>query len=356
MFKSSIAKFAKRLVSVFLAASVEFFIGCENGGKPSVLAQHWIYINGTVKDKPDDMELFKDGTGVLDKNSIIWKIKNKRLILLSGGTDLSCRYKVSGYELTLSYDDGGSAVFVKKEKFEEVKAERNADRIKRFEQQFVPVKGGTFTMGCTNEQGHNCWDREMPAHSVTVDDFYICKYEVTQGLWEAVMGGNPSNFIGSDDLPAENVSWEDAQAFIQKLNLITGKKYRLPTEAEWEFAARGGNNSGGYIYSGSNNLNEVGWYGGNSGNTTQPAGQKIPNELGIYDMSGNVWELVNDRYGGYSDSAQTNPAGPDSGSYYVNRGGSWNYGSRSCRVTERYFNSPSVRGSYLGLRIAFDAN
>ena len=215
----------------------------------------------------------------------------------------------------------------------------------------VWVEGGTFRMGATSEQGSEAYDREKPVHSVTLSGYYIGKTEVTQVLWEAVMGSNPSRFKG-DYLPVENVSWDDCQEFIRKLNSMTGQNFRLPTEAEWEFACRGGNNSRGYKYSGSNNLGSVAWYDGNSGNKTHPVGTKAPNELGIYDMSGNVWEWCADWYGDYSSGAQTNPTGPYGGSNRVYRGGSWNYDVGRCRSSNRDFYYPWIRDIILGLRLA----
>ena len=183
----------------------------------------------------------------------------------------------------------------------------------------IKVEGGTFTMGEGKE-----------AHEVTLSEYYIGEFEVTQELWEAVMGSNPSNFKGGY-LPVEMVNWNDCQGFIAKLNRLTGKTFRLPTEAQWEYAARGGNKSKGYKYSGSNNIDEVAWYCNNSGGSTHPVGTKSPNELGIYDMSGNVWEWCQDWYGKYSKDSQTNPQGPSSGSNRVRRGGSYDkfgqYGS-----------------------------
>ena len=206
-------------------------------------------------------------------------------------------------------------------------------------------------MGATAEQGSDAYDEEKPAHQVTLSSFYICKHEVTQEEWEAVMGSNPSKFKGKR-LPVETVSWNKCQTFIRKLNSLTGKQYRLPTEAEWEYAARGGNRSQGYIYSGSNTLSNVAWYYDNSGNKTHEVMTKSPSELGLYDMSGNVWEWCSDWYGNYSTSAQTNPKGASSGSARVARGGSW-YPSRAgnCRVSYRSYFQPSNRYDILGLRL-----
>ena len=215
----------------------------------------------------------------------------------------------------------------------------------------VYVSGGTFTMGATSEQGSDAENDEKPAHNVTLSGYYIGKYEVTQELWEAVMGSNPSCFKG-DNLPVERVSWYDVREFLRKLNAMTGKNYRLPTEAEWEFAARGGNSSRGYKYSGSNSLGSVAWYYDNSGSRTHAVGTKSPNELGIYDMSGNVLEWCQDWYGSYSSSSQRNPKGPNSGSYRVRRGGSWGTFARFCRVSNRSYDAPGSRTSSLGFRLA----
>ena len=213
----------------------------------------------------------------------------------------------------------------------------------------VRVEAGTFTMGATAEMKIP-WDDEKPTHRVTLtNDYYIGKYEVTQALWKAVMGNNPSSFKG-DNLPVEEVSWDDCQDFISKLNRITGKTFRLPTEAEWEYAARGGNKSRGYQYSGSSNLSDVAWYKDNSGSKTHTVGTKQPNELGIYDMCGNVWEWCQDWYGKYSSSSQVNPTGAASGSSRVNRGGCLINDARDCRSSCRGNNTPGGRG-YLGLRL-----
>ena len=216
----------------------------------------------------------------------------------------------------------------------------------------VKVSGGTFQMGATSEQGSYVDSDEQPVHQVTLSDYYIGETEVTQELWQAVMGSNPSKFTGSGLLPVEKVSWDDCQTFITKLNVLTGMQFRLPTEAEWEFAARGGNSSQGYKYSGSNNIDDVAWYTNNSNSKTHEVGTKAPNELGIYDMSGNVWEWCQDWDGSYSSSAQTNPTGPTSGAERVYRGGSFFGYAGYCRVSDRNYYTPGYRIYILGLRLA----
>ncbi len=214
----------------------------------------------------------------------------------------------------------------------------------------VRVEAGTFTMGATPEMKEP-WDDEKPAHQVTLtNDYYIGKYEVTQALWQVVMGNNPSYFKG-DNLPVEQVSWNDCHEFISKLNSITGKKFRLPTEAEWEYAARGGNKSRSYQYCGSNNISDVAWYGNNSENKTHAVGSKQANELGIYDMTGNVWEWCQDWNGKYSGLSQTDPAGAARGDFRVIRGGGWYNDARDCRSSSRDINTPGNRYDYLGLRL-----
>ena len=240
--------------------------------------------------------------------------------------------------------------------------------------EMVEVRGGTFRMGATSEQGNDAdsdekrvhivtlyllhlFDSkgldsdEKPVHSVTLSGYYIGKTEVTQALWKAVMGSNPSSFKG-DNLPVELVSWNDCQEFIRKLNSLTGQHFRLPTEAEWEFACRGGNNSRGYKYSGSNYIDNVAWYWDNSGKKIHPVATKLPSELGIYDMSGNVMEWCSDWYGKYSSGAQTNPKGPYDGSHRVRRGGSWGSDAMACRSSLRYVCAPSASSRGLGLRLA----
>ena len=217
--------------------------------------------------------------------------------------------------------------------------------------EMVYVEGGTFQMGATEEQGKDAYDSEKPVHRVTLSSYLIGKHEVTQALWEEVMGSNPSENNQGGDYPVECVSWDDCQEFIEKLNARTGMEFRLPTEAEWEYAARGGNRSKGYKYAGSNNLDDVGWYGDNSDEHTHPVGRKKPNELGLYDMSGNVFEWCQDWYGDYSSEAQTNPTGLQSGRFRVLRGGGiWGH-ARRCRVSYRSYGGPGIGIVSLGLRL-----
>lgn len=216
----------------------------------------------------------------------------------------------------------------------------------------VRVEGGTFTMGATSEQGSDAEDSEKPAHQVTLSTYYIGETEVTQELWEAVMGSNPSYFRGAKR-PVEQVSWDDCQEFIKKLNEKTGETFRLPTEAEWEYASRGGGKSKGYKYSGSNDLDAVAWYQDNSGLVSHNVATKQSNELGLYDMSGNVRECCLDWYGKkyYSKSPQTNPKGANSGEYHAARGGSWGISASCCRSSYRDYGTPDYRSYYVGLRL-----
>lgn len=241
------------------------------------------------------------------------------------------------------------------------------------ELEMIYVKGGVFMMGATDEQGDEYGNNECPVHKVTLSDYYIGKYEVTQGLWEKVMGTtlkqqrakeiSKNRLAGvGDNYPMYYVTWSDAQDFCIKLSELTGKKYVLPTEAQWEYAARGGKQSKGYKYSGSNVLDEVGWYYENSQNSTQPVGKKTPNELGIYDMSGNVLEWCSDWYSKYTSDSQINPTGPADTSILVYdngigetirivRGGSWDCISAYSRVSLRDFNNPKISHNYLGFRV-----
>ena len=257
--------------------------------------------------------------------------------------------------VSVYYKGGG----VKEDKKEIVNnIERDSDgnvvfNVKGVSFKMIAIEGGTFQMGATLKQGKKASKDEKPAHSVTLSDYYIGETEVTQELWEAVMGTNPSYSKGNKK-PVEKVSWDDCQEFIRKLNQLTGKNFRLPTEAEWEYAARGGNKSKGYKYSGSNTIGDVAWYTNNSGSKIHDVKTKQANELGIYDMSGNVWEWCQDWYDSsyYSSSPSSNPAGPSSGSSRVGRGGSWYVSAEYCRVSNRDRGSPDGSGGALGLRLS----
>ena len=253
---------------------------------------------------------------------------------------------------TTDYEDPDSVVsdsVVSDEYMGSVSAANEVFKVKDIEFRMIKVEGGTFTMGATSEM-ENPYDDEKPTHQVTLSSYYIGETEVTQALWKAVMGSNPSYFKG-DNLPVEMVSWDDCQTFISKLNALTGKRFRLPTEAEWEFAARGGNQSRHTQYSGSSRIDDVAWYESNSDNKTHPVKTKQPNELGIYDMTGNVWEWCQDWYGSYNSYAQTNPTGASSGPNRVDRGGSWFLSPRYCRSSSRFGNAPGFWDGSLGLRL-----
>jgi formylglycine-generating enzyme required for sulfatase activity len=216
----------------------------------------------------------------------------------------------------------------------------------------VEVKGGIFQMGGTREQGGDACEEESPAHSVKLDTFRICRFQVTQGEWQILMGDNPSHFRGDSSLPVESISWEDAEFFLAHLNSLTSGGYRFPTEAEWEYAARGGSLSRKYKYSGSNIADEVAWTGYNSDGRPHPVGKLKPNELGLYDMGGNIAEWCMDWYGDYASKPLINPRGPSSGELRVLRGGSWAYLPARARVSSRFYNSPDSRIHYYGFRLA----
>lgn len=213
--------------------------------------------------------------------------------------------------------------------------------IKNILANMVFVEGGDFKMGSDSKDANR---DEKPMHTEKVSSFYIGKYEVTQKEWKTIMGENPSSFTG-EDLPVDNISWEECQEFIEKLNHKTGKTFRLPSETEWEYAAKGGKKSKGYTYSGGNDLGKVAWYNGNSGNKTHRVGIKLPNELGLYDMSGNVWEYTSDSWNDNYDS-------PRNSRNKVRRGGGWDYAANGCRVTYRVAQGRYNRRSSFGLRLA----
>ena len=225
----------------------------------------------------------------------------------------------------------------------------------------IPVQGGTFMMGGRDFDPYvKPW--ELPVHQVTLSDYYIGETEVTQALWKAVMGSNnnPSWFVSANGFandfqrPVEKVTYANCLTFINRLNQKTGRTFRLLTEAEWEYAARGGKYDHGYMYAGGDDIDELAWHKGNSGDKTHAVGTKAPNELGIYDMAGNVGEWTKDWYGDYTEEAQTNPTGPATGDARVVRGGSWDQAWRMNRVTYRHEGFPTSANINVGLRLALD--
>lgn len=284
----------------------------------------------------------------------------------AGGTARIADLKAGSHNLEMRYENGQrEEQSVAVEKDQSIPVAFSYVERPPVSEGFVLVEAGTFQMGSANGD-----DDEKPVHQVTIIRFfYMSRYEVTQRQWQEVMGTNPSRFKG-DNLPVENVSWYDAVEYCNRLSRKDGltpcysrsgdnvacdfsaSGYRLPTEAEWEYAARGGNKSRGYIFSGSNSVGDGGWYGDNSGDKTHPVGQKRPDELGLYDMSGNVWEWCWDWYGKdyYGSSQSTDPRGPSGGSYRVDRGGSWDDFAQGLRAANRYSYTPSSSFNYLGFR------
>ena len=251
----------------------------------------------------------------------------------------SCGAMENG-EIVVCSNESGSLVF----------------NVKGVEFKMIRVEGGEFMMGATAEQEGDADDREKPAHRVSLDSFYIGETQVTQALWEAVMGEIEMSFYEGENNPVELYLWNEGQKFLKRLNKLTGQQFRLPTEAEWEYAARGGNRSQGYKYAGSNNLSEVAWFKGNivDGSLIHPVAQKQSNELGLYDMSGHLWEWCSDWYGDYSSLPQHNPQGATSGNLRVLRGGAWFVEAKYCRVSSRGCGHPNDRilDPDVGLRLA----
>ncbi len=309
-------------------------------GKPVTKEYNLQMITGklqlTVTPPEADVELIR-GTTVVKK----WQ-----------GSTILKDLQVGKYMLSVTnagYNKLTKEIIVSEDKpaAEEIQLTRGRDLVSGSNMVFV--KSGSFMMGSNDNSD------EKPVHKVTVGNFYIGKYEVTQKEWQEILGSNPSNIKG-DDFPVEKVSWDDVQEYLKKLNSKTGKKYRLPTEAEWEYAARGGNQSSGYKFSGSNNIDEVAWYSSNSGSKTHSVGTKKSNELGIFDMSGNVWEWCSDWYGAdyYKNSPEQNPKGASNGDRRLLRGGSWSLYNLYCRVSFRYSNVPDYRNHLIGFRVVED--
>ena len=292
------------------------------------------------------MECEKHLKDIVKKDSLLTALKNEFVSFKEKNAEIEKQFK----EL--------------ERKQKEIKVKRINEETKREEEmrhgnftvngvsfKMIRVEGGTFLMGATSEQGSDVYVDEKAVHQVSLSNYNIGETQVTQELWQTVMSSNPSHFKGARR-PVENVSWDDCQKFISQLNKLTGKHFRLPTEAEWEFAARGGKKGYGCKFAGSNYIDDVAWYRGNSGGETHPVGQKQANELGLYDLSGNVWEWCQDWHGEYSSNTQTNPSGPGSGSAHVSRGGSWSSNARICRSSIRGSFAPLFSSDNLGLRLA----
>lgn len=320
--------------------------------------EDWLYkIKGGVIEviSKNELEVTVDGKIILarydfkgDKLRVVANIKGTEMVVYYLLTEEGLKDEKSG---EIYYSKAGLAALEEKRK----RAEE--EKRKELEKTMVSVKGGCYQMGDTFGDGES---NEKPVHEVCVNDYYMGKYEVTQGQWKAIMGNNPSHFKDcGDNCPVENVSWNDIQDFIRKLNeKITplskgGSKggYRLPTEAEWEYAARSGGKS--EKYSGGNDIDSVAWYDKNSGSKTHPVGQKAANGLGLYDMSGNVWERVNDWYDNdyYKNSPKDNPRGPGSATHRVLRGGGWDFDAWVTRAAYRLWNNPVIRNDHLGFRL-----
>ena len=283
-------------------------------------------------------------------------LKNKKGEKISNSKEIDWKDKTKNTSVQLTFDIKGSdkidfELWVNESEKVKTNPFVTPFTVKGVTFKMILVNHGTFTMGSTLEKPKTL------AHKVTISkDYYMGETPVTQALWQAVMGDNPSEFKG-DNNPVENVSWNDCQEFINKLNRLTGRKFRLPTEAEWEFAARGGNKSNHTQYAGSSDIDEVAWCKSNSGGKTHPVAQKKPNELGLYDMSGNVREWCNDRYDAdyYAKSPSTDPQGPKFGDNCVMRGGAHSTSLKLCRLSCRdfdYFNYYNNPDKDTGLRLA----
>lgn len=280
--------------------------------------------------------------------------ENSRLLLAMSiwkGDEMKVQKDAEIGRLAQIISDLGAQIQKMKEGGDNTQAKRKSSPIlHKLIDNMVRVEGGSFIMGATEEQ-ENPESDEKPISKVTISSFAINKYEVTQEEWEYVMGENPSYFKGKD-LPVDSVTWEECQTFISRLNSLTGMKFRFPSEAEWEFAARGGIKGLGYQYAGANDIKEVAWCTLNSSNCSHPVGLNKPNELGLYDMSGNVWEWCQDWFAEYSELSKTNPTGPSTGLLRIVRGGSWLSSERSCRVSNRHYSAQSDKDNNIGLRLA----
>ena len=305
-----------------------------------------------LKISKSTLNMIPNGTANLDANllpyhatnKLNWTTSNENVVSITSIENKGKDVTVSKCVITAK--SVGTAIITISTKDGKYKAVCTVDVINPAPE-LIKVEGGTFMMGTDDEDE----GLAMPSHEVTISSFYVAKYPVTQQQWEALMGSNPSYCIGSKH-PVERVSWDDVQLFIKKLNAYTGKKYRLLTEAEWEYAARGGNQSHNYIYSGSDDVDVVAWYRQNSDDKSHPVGTKAPNELGIYDMSGNVWEWCSDWADYYTSESQIDPPGPPTGMTRIVRGGCYGNDVRVLKVYMRSSSIPNYGGSWIGFRLA----
>ena len=278
------------------------------------------------------------------------------LLLLAAGCDKDPLYPEGDYRYEnrdLTYLENIDGILIH---WDEQATEEQQEAIREMVSAMVRVEGGTFQMGSDSGLAN---DDEQPVHAVTLSNYRIGKFTITQKQWKAIMGQYNyitwnENYGTGDDYPATQPSMNEVQDFLRILNWLSGLHFRLPTEAEWEYAARGGKNSHGTLYSGSDDADAVAWHQGNASNRLHPVGSLQPNELGLYDMSGNVWEWCSDWYGAYSAEAQTNPQGPNSGQRRVVRGGSFSYESAFSRVTQRNSIQPNTQSFAVGFRLAMD--
>ncbi len=355
-----------------------FFVGCKPEAEiPTVATQEIEEV--TINSAKVNYEVVNDGCEEVTSHGVCWSTSQEPTI---DGNKTNEGTGVGIFESQLQDLDAGTTYYVRsyavnsvgvaygEEKSFVTLIEENEDEEETVSRDTIItvngvsftmkfVENGLFEMGAQNADpsqpnyDSEAWDREGPVHLVTLSDYYIGETEVTQELWQAVMGSNPSHFVGALK-PVEQVSWYDCKGFINKLNQMTGMKFRFPTEAEWEFAAKGGNESLGYRFSGSEDINDVAWYSAD-GKQTREVKNKLPNELGIYDMCGNVMEWCGDLFSDYTSTPQINPTGAVSGTDYIVRGGCCLSTATYCRMTVRnFFNYAGV--SYgIGFRLALQA-
>ncbi|MBR5147045.1 MAG: formylglycine-generating enzyme family protein [Bacteroidales bacterium] len=326
-------------------ASVVYNVESDGGAEVTSRGVCW----DTIQNPTIDNDKTNDGTGIGIFTSELSNLVPQKT------------YYVRAYAVNsvgVSYGEEKSFVTLEEEE-EVIQLENKTITVNGVTFTMVAVEGGLFAMGAQNVDPNEpnydseAWDREAPVHLVTLSDYYIGETEVTQELWEAVMGTQPSHFIG-DKKPVEQVTWYNCQSFVMKLNQLTGMKFRFPTEAEWEFAAKGGNKSEGYYYSGSDDINDVAWYAA-EGKKTREVKTKMPNELGIYDMCGNVMEWCYDLFGDYTSDHQVNPTGSTSGTDCMVRGGCCLSDATYCRTTVRSFFHPGGQSYGIGFRLALQA-